>query len=209
MRNTLFTALFLSLLSPIFTQQKATTETGEIVILMPDKTWEFESSPGSKNIIKTNPEVFEKNKSSSFLVRSKNLNIGFYINPKTWTFNKAELNEDAEYELEYRYNDLYGLVITEKVEIPIDNLANIAFETAKDVAPDMRIVNQEYRLVNGLKVLHQEMVGTLEGINLSYYAYYYSNANGSAQFLVYSGRNIVNTNTEIIDELLNGLVVLP
>jgi len=45
------------------------------------------------------------------------------------------------------------MIITEKVEIPLKSLKNIALVNVKSVAPDVSVVMEEYRNVNGLKVL--------------------------------------------------------
>lgn len=190
-------------------QQKAVTETGEEVILYDNGTWQYQhENPISEKEIPTNPTVFTKEKESTFLLKSSKLDVGFYINPKVWSFNKATENEEAEYELQLKDGDLYGMILTEKVEIPLEALRSIALENGKAAAPDLEIVKEEYRNVNGLRVLLLQMNGTMQGIKFSYYGYYFSNVNGTVQFITYTSQNLLDSYKNESEKLLNGFTVI-
>jgi hypothetical protein len=103
---------------------------------------------------------------------------------------------------------LYGMVIAEKMEIPLETLKKIAIDNGRKSAPDLVIQNEEYRTVNGLRVLHLQMAGTMQGIKFFYYGYYFSNESGTVQFVTYSAQNLLGTFKSDIEELLNGLVEL-
>ncbi|ALO14373.1 hypothetical protein L21SP5_00701 [Salinivirga cyanobacteriivorans] len=188
-------------------QQRAVTETGDEVILFEDGTWQYQDEDyQEEKEIPTNPTEFEKDKKSTFLLKSNRFNVGIYLNPKVWSFKKAIDNPDAEYQFQLKDGDLYGMVITEKVEIPLETLKTIALENGKAAAPDLKIVQEEYRTVNGLKVLLLQMNGTTQGIKFSYYGYYYSNTNGTIQFMTYTSQNLLDSYRAECDKLLNGLV---
>lgn len=121
-------------------------------------------------------------------------------------FKKATENIDAEYEFQLKEEDLYGMVIAEKVEIPLETLKSIALENGRSVAPDLTIVKEEYRIVNGIKVLCLQMSGTMQGIKVVYYGYYYSNANGTIQFITYTAQNLLDRYSPESEKFLNGLV---
>jgi hypothetical protein len=193
----------------IHAQQKAVTENGVEVVLFDDGTWKYQNEDESTvNEVKTNPNKLKKSEEATFLLKSNNLNVGFWLNPKLWSFKKQTVNEAAEYELSLKSGDLYAMVITEKVEIPLETLKSLALENGQKVAPDLKIVKEEYRNVNGLKVLLLEMSGTTKGIKFSYYGYYYSNTNGTVQFITYTSTKLLNSYKSKIDALLNGLVEL-
>ncbi|MFD2698492.1 hypothetical protein ACFSQ0_10850 [Mesonia sediminis] len=190
-------------------QQKAVTETGDQVILYDDGVWKYQDENQQlERKIRINPKKFERDENSTFLLKSKNLNIGYYLNPKQWSFNKSIENPDAEYELALKGEDLYGLIITERVEIPLETLRSIALENGKTIVPDLKIVNQEYRTVNGLKVLQIRMDGNMQGIKITYYGYYYSNDKGTVQFITYTSQNLLDSYLPEIEKLLNGIVEL-
>ncbi len=185
----------------------AVTETGDEVILYDDGTWKYQNEDQLlENEIPMNKNKFEKDKASTFLLKSNKINVGIYLNPKKWSFTKSTDNPEAEYELQLKGEDLYGMLITEKVEIPLETLKTIAVENGKAAAPDLMIVKEEYRIVNGLKVLLLQMNGTMQGIKFSYYGYYFSNANGTLQFVTYTSQNLIDSFKPESEKLLNGLV---
>jgi hypothetical protein len=188
-------------------QTKAVTETGEEVILFNGGTWKYQNEDEIEvKEIPANSNKFKKNKESTFLIKSNNLNVGIYINPKKWSFKKVTDNSDAEYKLKFKDGDLYGMVITEKVEIPIESFKSIAIENGKKIVPDLKIVKEEYRIVNGIKVLLLQMDGTTKGIKVSYYGYYFSSINGTIQFVTYTSQNLMDSYRPESEKLLNGLV---
>jgi hypothetical protein len=188
-------------------QQKGVTEIGEDVILFEDGTWKYQNDDDIlKNEIPTNPNIFKKDNQSTFLLKSSRLNVGVYLNPKIWSFKKATDNPEAEYELQLKGEDLYGLLITEKVEIPLESLKSIALENGKTAAPDLKIVKEEYRNVNGLKTLLLQLNGTIQGIKFSYYGYYFTSINGTVQFITYTSQNLIDSYRPESEKLLNGFV---
>ncbi|QCK15315.1 hypothetical protein [Mangrovivirga cuniculi] len=204
--NTFFLLLLISAVSA-FAQKNAITEFGEEVVLFEDGSWEYvNKEDATKNEIPENPKQFKRDKESSFLLKSKNLDVGFYVDPKSWTFKKANENEEAEYEFESKDGNLYGMVISEKIEIPLITLKNIALENARSAAPDAKIIKEEYRNVNGLKVLHMQINGTMQGIKFSYYGYYYSDESGTVQYITFTAQNLLDIYKDKCEKLLNGLV---
>lgn len=191
-------------------QEKAITERGEQVILYNDGTWEHLPGEGLlETEIPTNPHEFTKDETSSFLLKSNNFNIGFWIDPAAWTFNKPiDNSSSAEYEFELKGEDLYGLAITEKIEVPLGTLKQLALENARAIAPNMKVVKEEYRNVNGLEVLLLSMRGTMQGIKFAYYGYYYSNESGTVQFITFSSQNLMDQLIDKSESLLNGLVLI-
>jgi len=49
------------------------------------------------------------------------------------------------------------MMIAEKMEIPLESLKEIVLDNAKEAAPDIKIVKEEYRTVNGIRVLMMQM----------------------------------------------------
>ena len=185
------------------------TEEGDVVILNDDGTWNYEEVNGSRDIeLTTNPNIFKKDNSSDFVLKSKKTNSIFSINPKKWTFTKNKNgNEPAEYKFKLKNADLYGMAISEQIEIDIEQLTKIAVSNAKGAAPDVKVVKKEYRVVNGNKVIYMEMVGTIQSIKFKYLGYYFSNSSGSTQYLVYTGESLVDKYKSDIDNFLNGFSV--
>jgi len=201
----MLTILLLALSMPSLSSQRAITDTGDEVILNDDGTWELDKNNTATSITE-NKEIFIKPKKSSFLLKSKKNKSAYWINTNKWTFKKATNNPDAEYELQLKNGDLYGMTISEEIEIDLEELANLAISIAKGSAPDLKVVTKEYRIVNGKKVIFMEMRGTLQGIKFTYLGYYFSDKSGSTQLVTYTETNLVNKYKKDVFDLLNGLV---
>lgn len=191
-------------------QINAITDTGDEVILFENGSWIYKDSVknGPSTNIPTSEEIYTKPKDASFLVKSKRLNIGVYLNPKNWIFTKGEEGEDSEFNFQLRGGDLYAILITEKISIPIETLQKIAFDNAFSVSADIEITDEEFRVVNDNKLLKMDMKGTIQGMKIAYSGYYFSNDNGSVQFLAYTSQSLIEDYEKEISELLNGFVTL-
>lgn len=190
-------------------QVKAVTDTGDEVLLYDDGTWKYTNEQVAEETeIKVNDKNFTKDDKSSFVVKSSKVDIGIWINPKDWNFSKNSSNEDAEFQFQKKGEDLYGMLIAEKLQIPIATLRDVALQNAKKVSTDMMVVQEEYRNVNGIKVLMMQMAGTIQGMRISYLGYYYSNESGTIQLLTYTGESLFNNYRRDIEIFLNGLVTL-
>ena len=199
--------LCLSLIFGVHAQKKAVTESGDEVILYNDGTWKYTSNnhDTSESVIKTNPDKFIKNNSSTFLLKSNAFNVGIWLDPKKWKFEKTKDGSETEFELSLKNEELYGLILSEKAAIPLESLKEVALINGKKAAPDLEIVKEEYRYVNGIKILLLQMNGTVSGVKFTYYGYYFSNDNGTLQFLTYTTQSFFAKYKKDAEALLNGL----
>lgn len=199
--------LFLSV--ACFGQQKAVTETGEQVVLYNDGTWVYAVRDSlHMEEISLNPQPFIKGKKASFLLKSKRIGIGCWLDPKVWKFGASPGHDAAEFEIDHVDGSMYALIITENLDLPMESLGNLAIQNAREAAPDLRVTAREYRLVNGVKVLMLRMNGTIEDIRFAYFGYYFAENGGATQFLVYSAEDFMEENLAEAEDLLNGLVSL-
>ena len=87
-------------------------------------------------------------------------------------------------------------------------MKKFVFEKLKTAWPDIKLIKEEYRMVNGVKMVHFPKDGTIQGIKFTYLGYYYSNESGTVQLLTYSSQKLMKENSGLCEELLNGLVEL-
>jgi hypothetical protein len=208
MKRIIFIFCFLYVIN-CYAQTKAVTENGDEVILFENKTWDYsDKNTREEKEIKTNNETFNKSKDATFFLKSKNLpEVGIHLNTKKWTFEKSKSEKPSEYEFELKDKDAYAMIITERIEVPLDALKSIALENAKAIAPDMKIIFEEYRMVNDKKIFCMQMNGTVKGIKVAYLGYYYSYENGTLQFLSYTSQSLFKEYKDEIETLLNGLEI--
>lgn len=189
-------------------QQKAVTQSGEIVLLFDDNTWKFENDSLNKHVeAVVNPTPFTKSQEATFQLKSKKNQFSFWLNPKKWEVKSKLTNEAAEFQLDWKGGDIYAMILNEKIEIPLETLKDVALENARSVAPDIQLTKVEYRTVNGKKVLLLQMTGTIQKIKFTYYSYYYSDSKGTTQYITYSSDKIMKEKLQEIETLLNGLIV--
>jgi len=186
-------------------QTIAVTNSGDQVALNNDGTWNYIDKNDTENDeIRLSKTKFEKNDYATFLVKSAITKASIYIDPRKWTFAKGK---NSEYEFRLKGKDVYGMLLSERVEVPLASLKSIALENARTAAPDTRIMKEEYRMVNGNKVLCLQMEGTIHGLRFSYMGYYYSDAKGTLQFVTYTGQNLLKEYISDMEQFLNGLIV--
>jgi hypothetical protein len=185
-------------------------DSGKEVELNDNGTWQFvyDDPTGS---IKLDTLILSKPKESEFLVRSNKLKYGIWINKKKWNYTKSPVDGSTPTEYKFRLlgEDAYGMIIAEKIELPIENLMDIAVENAKDAAPDIEVTKRECRIVNSVLLYSLQMEGTIQGIKFVYFNYYYSDENGSIQFLTYTSKKLFMTYKPDMEALLNGFVLNP
>jgi hypothetical protein len=214
MKRLLLILIHLATFTSLKSQVKALTENGREVILYENGTWKYvsgnekEVSNGQDSII-TNSHEFFKSEGATFLVKSTRLNVGVYIDHTKWTFSAHKDNQvNPEFGFVLKSGQAYAMVLTEQTEVPLLSLRKIALENAKEAAVDAKIVSSEYRYINNNKVLCLKFTGTIDGIRLKYFGYYYSNPNGTVQLVTYSTEKVFNGVNNELEIFLNGFTVI-
>lgn len=207
-RTILVAISYFILQSVAYSQISAITESGDEVVLHENGTWEYLKDKVNKDTVARNPTIFIVPDDASFLMKSKKTHFGFKFNPKLWTIQKSVQHADAEYQIRLKDEDIYGMIITERVQIPIESLADIAIGNAKNVATNVKILKKEYRNVNGKELVDMTFQAKAQGIHFQYRGYYYSDESGSMQYLIFSTPAIMESESERIENLLNGFLVV-
>lgn len=198
--------------SSVTSQTKALTENGREVLLFENGTWKYSqdssgTNPGSADSLAINKNKFVKTAGATFLVKSTVFNIGVFINPAKWTFTAHKDNEtNPEYRFSLKSGEGYVMMVTEKTEIDLENMRQIAFMNAQKAALDVKETSAEYRIVNDKKMLCLKFQGTIKGIKFVYFGYYYSNAKGTVQLLSFSSRQYFDSLQKELESFLNGMV---
>jgi hypothetical protein len=178
---------------------RAKTDDGRQVILKSDGTWKFvEAKPAPAG-------GFQKSESAKSVYNVKGGKAALYFDPAKWIQKKSEAPNKVTFE--YREGDVYGMLIAERMSLPLSSLKEIAIKNAQSVAPDIKVVQEENRNVNGTNILCMQMDGTIEGIKFTYYGYYYAGKAGSIQLLTYTSQNLFQESKPEMTEFLNGLEV--
>ncbi|MEO8415336.1 MAG: hypothetical protein ABI472_16875 [Ginsengibacter sp.] len=204
----IFFPLFVFIASASFAQIKAVTENGDQVLLSPDGKWRYLEETKNNDSISVNPAPFAKSATANFLLKSKNSSIGFWIDPKKWDFEKST-DKTTEYSFSLKENSSVGaFVVVESVGMDLQSLRKIALDNMEKEATAFKLISEEYRAVNKLKILHIEMNATIQGISLVYLCYYYTDSYSTVQFLSYIPKNLVDQYKKTAADILNGFIVI-
>jgi hypothetical protein len=124
-----------------------------------------------------------------------------------WKPDKSEDPSPGEYYFVAANGDIYIRIISERIEIPLDKMADFALENAKSVDPNTKVTRQAWRNVNGQRCLYLEMEATIKGIPFIFIGHYFSDSSGTIQIMGYTSRNLTNEFRPLIDAFISGLQV--
>lgn len=209
------TILFLVLLLPasaLLAQQTATTKDGKTVLLNEDGTWVYQpEATGSK--IEFNDSLltkYSKPTAAKTLLKSERTDHAIWYNETKWTRSDMKPTEASEYLLKLKERDGYCITVVEQIEIPLENFSNIVVKSMKmRGAENLVVEKEEYRLVNGKRLLFMQFTATTSGMTFTYAGYYFSNESGTSQILCYTAKNLFNQYKQDFMNMLNGFVVMP
>lgn len=181
----------------------ATTDDGRKVVLYPDGTWKFKDAAASSG--DKGPST--KPSSATEVVKSQKGFFELWYDPEKWSTNSGLKSGAAEFSLKHSSGDAYAMAIVERIGMPQSSLRKIALDNAKSSAPDAKIVLEEERTVNGVKVHVMQIEGTIQGIPFKYYGYYWTGKAGTLQLITFTSQNLFDDVAADFTDLLNGAVL--
>jgi len=199
--------VFLGLTAALAAQapMKATTDDGKKILLSPDGTWKYAEAPAALSVVKGALAGYTKPKTATVSTKTVVDKFTLWMDPEVWTQEKG--GDPNRLGFAHKKGDAYAIVIAERISMPMDSLKEIAVSNAKDAAPDVRVVFEETRTVNGVKLLCMKMAGTIQKIPFVYFGYYYAGKAGSLQVLTYTGENLFDEYKADFLDFLNGTVI--
>lgn len=194
-------------------QIKALTSEGEEVNLFEDGTWKYTKdanaiakNDASLDSVVTSRGTFNKSANANFSLKSAKVNLSIFFNSKKWAVEKGKPGESGEFNFKLIGEDADAKFISERIDIPLNNLVQIAIKNANKVASDVKVIKKEYRIVNGIKVLFMQINLTTNGMKFSYLGYYYTADKGSLQFVSFTPQELLIGYRNSMEELLSGIV---
>src|SRR5947208_3165719 len=108
--------------------------------------------------------------------------------PKKWKADAT--SEPGTTQLVHMSGDAYVKVITERLEVETAHLKDVALKNAANVTPDVQIVGEWWRSVNGMKTLLLQYSGSTSGIKFTFFNQMYSDRAGTVQLAAWTGTNL-------------------
>ncbi len=190
-----------------WSQIRALTENGDLVVLYQDNSWKYIEEQLNQDIATSKAE-FTRSENAGKFYKSEICNpYGVYVDNAVWK-SVAKGKEEIEFSFQLRVGEGYATALFEKTPITIESLRQTVIENGLNAAPDLRILKEEYRMVNGRKVLMMQMQGTIQSIPFVYFGYFYTDGENTIQIITYSFRSAFDKYFHEFEVLLNGLDTL-
>lgn len=202
-------------------QIKAVTERGDTIYVYDNGTWAFsddEEMPALNDELgflsmelkfDTIATPFKVLKTAKKEINSRLEFFKIKYDDKIWKrVPPANINPDAEIALMSKDNSLFAMVISEGMEIGMENIVKVAINNMEKVTNEkVNIIQLEHRMVNEQEVLRGVYNLSLNGMDFIFETYYFSSEKGTVQFSAWTGANIYEKNPEVLSDLLNGLII--
>jgi hypothetical protein len=127
---------------------------------------QFLATDAGRNISQTGtvPE-YRKPNAATQRVQAPIGDFAVWLDPTKW--KRAKSDDPNRLQFENVNGEAWFAIITERIGISTDALADIAFANAKEASPDARIIMQEKRIVNGREILALQIDGSMKKIPFS------------------------------------------
>jgi hypothetical protein len=124
------------------------------------------------------------------------------INPSLWTETKSTQGNQRTFQ--HVSGDAYAMVITERIPTTLNELRQRVLNDARDTDPDLKIVEEKLRRMNGSDLLMLRMEGKVDGIPMAVLGYYYGGRWGTVQVLTCTRPKQFRKYRHDFDDFLNG-----
>jgi hypothetical protein len=199
-----------------YEQIKGYAENGDKIILYTNGTWKYADSVKSQETINDsslkndtiaiNIKEFKKRIEPNNFVKSKKVDLGVHIDNSEWGVRKGSKNDNYEYRFLDKSIDCFAVLISESTnDIPLQNIPELILENIYSISTDAVLVNQEYRMVNGLKILCLQINGSKKRLKYSMLSYIYEDQTGIIQLDAYTTQKWFKKRYNDLEEFLNGL----
>ena len=200
---------------PLEAQIRAITERGDSVVLLQGGTWytaeEYRQLLRAESTsLDTSAVAYQKPEVATKQEASEAGSYRAWYDGDHWEPIDANLlNPQAEMAFQFKgtSEEAYGMTIYEAWEIPTAQLQKIAIQHANKMGSNLKVLKEEYRVVNGVTVLYTQLEATVSGLDLVYHYYFASQEGLSLQYIVFTGKSYAEKVESRILDLLNGLVV--
>lgn len=193
------------------TQISGKTADGKDVLLNSDGTWKYatnESSSATKTPAPQAPKdakSFSKISTATEVLHSKKVPMDLFYDPAVWELSEKEVNPVAEFTLVLKDRTADALFIADDIGLPVDNIKTIILDSMKKSDPEVKLVREEDRIVNGLPVKYIELQATVQGIKFHYLYYVYTTNDVTVQLVAFTYEKHIDKVRSDLENLLNGL----
>lgn len=182
---------------------KAVTEDGRSVLLHNDGTWGYVDKPQA-SIAPT--QTFKAPDTAISKASSRKAKIAVFYDPTLWTVEKLS-GEAAEFQFQLGDSEVYARLIAEAETFDLSTVRSGIISNAKKAAKSFEITEEGSAIVNGVQVQTLKAKVKMQGLDVTFYWYYWSGPKGTVQLYGYASPADFDANLKAILDLMNGLTL--
>ena len=208
MKYTILIILLFNVSLSCISQETAVTKDGKKVLLYENGTWKYIQDVEGVKMPDSSLKKFSRPAASKTLLASKRTDHAIWYDATKWALSDMKVSDVNEYLFKLKNEDAYCMTVVEKIEIPIDNFKNIVLKSLEMKGLEsVEVLDEDFRMVNGQRVLQLQFTGSLQGMRFTYMGYYFSNESGTSQILCYTSANLFKQYKAQFENMLNGFTV--
>jgi hypothetical protein len=182
---------------------KAVTEDGRDVLLHNDGTWGYVDKPQA-SVAPT--RTFKAPDTAISKAASRKAKISVFYDPTLWTVEKLT-GEAAEFQFQLGDSEVYARLIAEAETFDLATVRSGIIANAKKAAKSFDVTEEGVAIVNGVQVQTLKAKVKMQGIDVTFYWYYWSGPKGTVQLYGYASPADFDANFKAILDLMNGLTL--
>jgi hypothetical protein len=199
-----------------FAQQRAVTDSGRIVMLNDNGTWQYEETVsasdiaevGADTVVDASYKKYFRPAASKAILKSERNKSAIWYNTQVWRKNSSAFSEASEFSMTTVKGDGYCTIVTEALQLTYAIMKEAVVKNAQNLSTDFTITSEEFRNVNGKRVMCLTAKASNKGMKFSFMYYIYTGSTGTTQLICYTSDNIFNQRKKDFEDLMNGFVIL-
>jgi hypothetical protein len=198
-------ALFFCMQTVVLAQLSAVTEKGRAVILFGNGTWCYLND--SVKLSYSDLTHYSIPRDSRDYLKGKTIPYKLWYNSGEWDLLTDTLYKNADYSLKNIRRDLIAIVVTEKIEIPLQKLRETALDNFKKAGAECKVSEEQTITVNGMSGLLLKIDALVDGIPYAYLNCYFSTSQGTFQILTFTGYNLFDRYRKEMMDFISGFTL--
>lgn len=190
------TAIHANESAPVKEEKKAAGANEKELTLKPNQQWKDKEIP-----------LYRTPSNATKGVKGIAVPYTFWYDHFVWTESEP-LNVNAEKSFKLLDGYAYAIIVTDKGQFYIDDLDDIVIKNAKESGfENATIVSDEKRIVNDREVLSLHWKAMLQGIQVDFLSYMFSDPEGSVFIHTYTPTFLFKENRKKMESFLNGFSI--
>jgi len=204
MKKLLLQAISLLFISQAMAQITAVTEEGKAVILFGNGTWRYLND--SLWISNTGMQYFSTPENSTHVLTGKEPAYEIRYNAEKWKLLPDTLYKNADFSLENHDGEVIAMIITEKMQVPLQRIKDAAVENFNKTGTEFKITEEQKLNVNGTEGLLLKIDALVDDMPFSYLNGFFSTPQGTYQLITFTAYNLFDQYRNDMMDLICGFL---